>query len=978
MLYLTPFRHFVVLASLFHDLGKSSDYFQQKLRRGSIVKDPLRHEWVSCKILEAMVRSSGSESDDSIWMQAILHNRISERDILDEVSAMQDCHIILTAPRHIPPIMQILMWLILTHHRLPLLSTGYQKYEGNTPSTLDSLMERIDARWGYRGEGSLDACLKFSYGILFDNSSWMDEIRNVLADLLQQKDFILSYLNNHPLILRPMLLFSREALMLADYSVSANPSHEPNSVLYANTDRKGVLCESLPQHLIRTSRMAERIFQYLPHFADATAYAKPVHFTKPGAPYQWQDTAVQTLQNRQSSEDSTAYFILDMASTGRGKTTGNAKILQAFSKNGKGVRYTAALGLRSLTLQTGEEYRKRMHICKRDLAVIIGSSAAQALHDSDQEDLLLHEPLFFDDSPYRNFSFLDIFLDEKKNVCAKKNAAYLLKPILITTIDQIMGATETTRGGRGLLPFLRLLSSDLVIDEIDDFSPDDLTAIARLVHLVGMFGRNLILSSATIPPDLALGLYQAYADGLSCYNSLADKPKLLRTMWVDEFSSKISSGHFFADEHKAFVRARAERLGRQIIQRKGEILPCCPHPSKADSWHSYTDAIQRAILRMHSRHHVIDVLTQKSVSIGLLRFANVDPCVNMAIALTKADWPKNVAVYLMCYHSRQVILLRYAQEKYLDSVLKRTNQQCNLIYFRDSVIRKKLDMTDAEDVIFLVVSTPVEEIGRDHDFDWAILEPSSYHSLIQLAGRVHRHRPFPQDVQSPNIGILEYNWRGMQSCNRRSAVFRWPGFEDNGKYLLNSHDVRELIRPQALERIDAVPRITKDFPLHPKDSLLDLEHQRLEDWRASDSMGPESMLGWQRGSWWMTGLPQVFHPFRADSAQLELCCRYFSPDDCRICTRLSNGGYTGSSEYTYNISHYAVPQNVASRLWLSRDYVACLQEQVKRQGLEDNDENRKKISECFGQLMLPVYAESYTRKYWYSDQFGLFHDVLTD
>lgn len=31
--------------------------------------------------------------------------------------------------------------------------------------------------------------------------------------------------------------------------------------------------------------------------------------------------------------------------------------------------------------------------------------------------------------------------------------------------------------------------------------------------------------------------------------------------------------------------------------------------------------------------------------------------------------------------------------------------------------------------------------GRDHDYDWAIVEPSSMRSIIQLAGRIRRHRP---------------------------------------------------------------------------------------------------------------------------------------------------------------------------------------------------------------------------------------------
>ncbi|WP_238149481.1 hypothetical protein [Arsenophonus endosymbiont of Aleurodicus floccissimus] len=62
-----------------------------------------------------------------------------------------------------------------------------------------------------------------------------------------------------------------------------------------------------------------------------------------------------------------------------------------------------------------------------------------------------------------------------------------------------MAATETTGGGRYILPCLRLMSSDFVIDEVDDFIGEDLVAIGRLIHLAGMLGRKVMISSATIP-----------------------------------------------------------------------------------------------------------------------------------------------------------------------------------------------------------------------------------------------------------------------------------------------------------------------------------------------------------------------------------------------------------------------------------------------------------------------------------------------
>jgi CRISPR-associated endonuclease/helicase Cas3 len=59
----------------------------------------------------------------------------------------------------------------------------------------------------------------------------------------------------------------------------------------------------------------------------------------------------------------------------------------------------------------------------------------------------------------------------------------------VCTIDHMIAATETTRGGRYILPYLRLMSSDLVIDEVDDFDDQSLIAIGRLIHLAGMLGK---------------------------------------------------------------------------------------------------------------------------------------------------------------------------------------------------------------------------------------------------------------------------------------------------------------------------------------------------------------------------------------------------------------------------------------------------------------------------------------------------------
>ena len=77
---------------------------------------------------------------------------------------------------------------------------------------------------------------------------------------------------------------------------------------------------------------------------------------------------------------------------------------------------------------------------------------------------------------------------------------------------------------------LRLLTSDLVLDEPDDFDIDDLHALCRLVNWAGMLGSRVLLSSATLPPVLTEALFEAYRNGrkawqVACGISIRGPPK---------------------------------------------------------------------------------------------------------------------------------------------------------------------------------------------------------------------------------------------------------------------------------------------------------------------------------------------------------------------------------------------------------------------------------------------------------------------
>lgn len=1009
--YLALLKALTAVAALFHDWGKSSDHFQKKLRSSSMEKDPYRHEWVSCQLLAAVAKISGDTQDDDSWMHLFLEGELKKTTLKNEMKNRNNQAD--TLPK-MPPIMRMLAWLILSHHRMSLTRNEMEcKIRAeNPPMSLESFFSTIKAGWGYEGvvPAGNNPCFSFSKGFLLDDDDWNKAVKKWLTRLLRGKAQLQQLCTDSSLALRPLLLYAREALMLADHFVSSQkhqtdvPIEEQKKVLYANTGGDK-LCDKLSSHLTRVAAQAVNIAHQLPLFASEMDVADTVRFTPAKAPYQWQDKAVREIQSAKQDGMDQAWFILNMASTGCGKTTANAKLMQALSPDAKSMRYTLALGLRLLTLQTGSEYRERMHLTKDELAVIIGSQAVESLYQQEKEDdnteleqkgspcdiggsgeeELLEDMLSFEDNfTHDQLKYLDIYLDGRKNPQAKKNGAFLFKPVLVATIDQIIRATEVTRGGKGLLPFLRMMSADLVIDEVDDFSPEDLTAVARLVHLAGMLGRNVILSSATIPPDLAQGMYQAYQDGLCCYNAFSDQAKTMTAVWVDEFRSAsatipLQQPKQYWLAHESFIEKRVKKLRTQVVKRKAVLVPCQPQTTKELSWQSYVAEMKQAVRQLHENHHVVDGKTGKEVSFGLVRFANIDPCVNMALALLSTEWPDDTAVFIMCYHSRQVLLLRHEQEVYLDHALCRKQEKGDPIAFQDTVLRAHLDKSKKQRCIFLVIATPVEEIGRDHDFDWAIVEPSSYRSIIQLAGRVHRHRPCLQDISTPNIGVMEFNWKEMVNPGQR-AVFCRPGFEKAPHYLLQSHDMKDLVPVDNWSRIDAIPRVQAPKLLRPQSRLIDLEHQRLADWRSLDDKSPDKVGGWQQTCWWMTGLPQYLCPFRAGVTDKDLCYRYDADKGILDFYERNSGEYTACGDL-YNLKLYPREKLdvYRERFWLPRSYMTSLQAQAARKMYFDEDEGvvLQRISERYGQLTLPSYEDG-TRAYWYDDQLGAFHLLLKE
>jgi len=1000
--YLPLIRALAALAALLHDWGKATRVFQEKLQpafKGGL-GDPIRHEWISCVLLDAFIRYCNS--NNTYWLVELSKGNIDEIFLKDYV---------LTKPEKLfvnhDPIAQLLMWLIVSHHRLPL-PNGNEKdlnhFKEITAESLDKCLRQITQAWGYENRKDeaefakrMAGCFEFPNGLMVASTHWIKDVKRWAAKLESLKPQVESTIGNKSI--RLVLHHARLCLMLGDHHYSSqpqNPKWQSPVQLFANTDRATKsLKQKLDEHLVGVKKHALDIANLLPVIKrleneDATAVFDNAALRKPSTgDYAWQQKAVNCIAQYKKQEPIGGAFIVNMASTGCGKTFANAKIMQALSPEGNSLRYVLALGLRTLTLQTGDEYRERVGLDSDELAVLIGSKAVTELHNAaknktSEEDYRLNneelgseslESLMDNDVDFHGVlpenSLSTVLTDPR----ARK---FLYAPVLACTIDHMMGATETKRGGHYILPSLRLLSSDLVIDEVDDFTGEDLAAIGRLVHLAGMLGRKVMISSATIPPALSEGFFNAYRLGWKLFSLSQKVSTNVCGIWVDEFNSdviKIDSNDKGLEQYKIFhaefIQKRITKLAKQPAKRKANIIECAFNTveqknDRATKQERYFGYIWQAIIAKHKLHNTADAISKKQVSFGVVRLANISPCVDLTHYLLGIDLPEDTDIRVMAYHSQQVLLMRHEQEQHLDAVLKRKESQGQPPKaFSHPIIRAHLDKTSAKNIIFILVATPVEEVGRDHDFDWAVVEPSSFRSIIQLAGRVRRHRT--GEVVNPNVGLLQYNWKAFEKAEEKGRYFVRPGYEDEINDPLPNHDVSKLLDVGALaERLDATARIQEPIKKEMNQLFVAIEHRATKNLLTNcNNIFVSNIQGYLQHTWWLTALPQTFQTFRRSAPAVQLFYVWDEKKQRFYWAEKDDEGKPVNREQQRNIKSNDLNLEQKSRLWLERNYVSLLEKWAA-----SSDSSIRRMSLRYGELSLTIYKES--DAFEYSPQMGMY------
>ena len=909
------------LAALMHDLGKAGKAFQEMLEpKVKALKSIYRHEWISLRLFQAFV----GDCDDAGWLRRLYAPCAEDdqswiarlyKDGLDSGSASLNT---------MPPLARTVAWLFLSHHRLP--SHPEKDYIRNEDQ-FEHLWKELTSEWNQRTysdadsserkpqyspvnkEGDLKKHWNFPNGLPITLPEWRKRATGLAEELLR----LLEGAGMDAPLQDPFVMhLARLCLMMGDhlYSSLEDPLKQvkgnPDCLLYANTSKKtNELRQKLDEHLLGVEKYADKAARSLPYLAAKLAHLprnKKLR-ARSGGDFHWQDKAMEMAGALRRQTEIQGAFIVNLASTGCGKTLANLKIMYALadesdSNDSSGLRCSFALGLRVLTRQTGEEYRDRLGLGDDVVAVLAGGAATQKLYEHRQEED--HDSASADPDTFLNEDAEVLYMEDGRDNAMlrelftesdKAKARRLLEaPLLCCTIDHLMPAVESLRGGRQILPMLRLLSGDLVLDELDDYDIEDLPALTRLVFWAGLLGSRVLISSATIPPAFAEGMFAAYLAGRRHFQrNRGERPfdmPPVSCIWLDEFHTRnvdCTDAATFRDAHRAFAEKRRDKLQKAPVHRRAELRRLeDAAPDKLPAL--FSRHILESACILHDRYHIMDDTGSKRVSFGLVRMANIRPLFLVAQELFRQGAPQGRHIHLCVYHSQFPLILRAGIEQQLDQTLKRKDNRnpCS-----SPAIRRLLESpasAGVKDHIFIVLVSPVAEVGRDHDYDWAVVEPSSMRSIIQIVGRVWRHRLYLECVK-PNIILLDRNYRSLERPGQ--PAYRWPGFE-NEDFRLREHSLSDLLREEEYKTITSVPRLLPSTDFDFEQRLSDLEHERLQRILIAQSPsgtgrrgGGSSFVGayscWRHPWAMLSGMLQKRYPFREEvRKETEL---YLRPDE---------------------------------------------------------------------------------------------------
>lgn len=795
----------VGLAALMHDIGKCTNLFQGKLsaaiapvkrqrktsEKNAKMPDVVRHEVFSAFFFDKICQ--GLSPDDleglALRLKAYAEGAVefdaaakaagaASYNLAKNGGSKDTLEFEMDLSKLEKPLPATLM-LILTHHRLISTDSKYKDIIAENHANFNVAPRRND------------------FSVERSNALWLEP--TWLSSLIRVADEILTL--KEAISIRGDI-YARTGLMLGDHvgSHEKKASTEHSGAL-ANTTKEDneLVCaaDSVSTHTRRVyqaskaaMRMIQRQMNSFPAIEEETC---PESLRNPGpAPqrFVWQSAAAAAAA-KISNSSAGGFFGCILAGTGTGKTRGAPTILAnaAFSDadpERRSLRYNLALGLRTLAHQSAEEYVVELGFSPDDVAVLVGGetiswdeenerdtekagSKAYGTHETSgsEERFVAVTGVRSEKSDIADdvASLAGLGLDcdrhlpafmERVISAAQSNGPMIRRmqtsPLVVATIDHLMPAADARRSWH-LPAMLRVSSSDLIIDEIDQFSEEDLMAIERLIEIVGAFGRRVIIMSATLPLDVANQMFSAYRRGFTdfCRRTKADDRVHVLLTGDCEDALTTETDPDFPTLYSEVARNICSHLQSQEPLRRARIL------APAQDWPEIAGEINTAISDFHDRLCAIDGNGIR-ISAGIVRMTRVKHVQELAQQFS--DMPDDhIHREYVILHSRLPQIQRSWIEHNLRKALNRKGESPDKglisLLGREGVYQRAAK-AQKKDIALIVITSPVIETGNDVDFDYAVIDPSSLRAVVQTAGRVRRHRSKLRDAN--NIALLyEYS-----------------------------------------------------------------------------------------------------------------------------------------------------------------------------------------------------------------------------
>lgn len=892
----------VRLAGLWHDVGKSNPQFQDKIKRGMHSSDAVRHDILSAlvfiRVCRTLMQHDGSSNGS---VKDALRDAIAAPLVFTSADQKVDL-----TPVDLPYSLRLTSWLIATHHRL----------------ATDDAIPGISAadHQGFRlTEHANAGDFSANVSILLDPAIVTDRLANAMAPAFQA---VLGFREEELGGWRVDTTMGRLAIILADRHVSRAPDVDVSwhaapptvSDLLANytdtTDRRPK--QTVEEHLLKVSEEAARACSDMADWKEQSrsldSVGLPVAIRgRSGGRFAWQNDACEAV--RAHSHQTHGFFGCLISGTGTGKTRAIPKILAARSPE---LRYTLTLSLRSLTLQAGTSYLRELDLDTSEVAVAIGDGAVMDLYNKRRDedpvsgsegeaDLLDHfeinpwedldalketDPDAFDDGDERSIADIAVSrlpwpVSRHVGKHEKRGAGrFLSSPIAVSTIDQMMPVADCRRTSY-LIAALRLMSSDLVIDEVDNFEERDLVAIGRLVYMAGLFGRAVLISSATMPPPLVTGFFDAYRSGYAAFAKLSGRPEIIDVGMFGNLGPASKRALVFPScdtnvvttRYADFCNDAVVRLAREPRYRYAEIMEAegLSRGNPAAIKDVLYPRIVEKLAAIHRDRATTDKATGRRLSIQLVRFSHIKDMIPFALWLGERDAAPAIDLRLVVYHADFPLLMRTEIETALDDLLKDRHRD---IFTRPRV-RSLMRDARSDDVMVIVLATAVEEVGRDHDFDGAVIEPCGTKSIIQCCGRVERHRL--RETERPNVFLMPAPLSFLTEGRIGNVFYAKPGPEEvespiRETYRLDRQWLSDVLDADRWRHVTAISRLDRD----PGQRLTDLEYRKTDDFLNGASYFSLRSFHDEGGKAFLSGTHAGKMRFRLSEPHAEI---YFNPGD---------------------------------------------------------------------------------------------------